>query len=190
VPATPEKQLEKRLRAIPRGAIKIDLPTVAQARGYTCGPSALMAVCAYFGVAGELEHEDDFRAATGVGRAGADPHQLVVPARARFGLEVEEHAPMSDAVLRRHLDRRHPVLIMLQAWGEGHWVVAIGHDRAGVYVEDPVLHLRRGFLDWAALDRRWHDVGYRGVRVRRYGAAIWKPGVRRSAAGTHARRLE
>jgi hypothetical protein len=186
-------------RPIPRGAIKVDLPNTAQQLGYTCGPAALMSICAYFGVTGALEWEGDFQEITGVGPSGADPHQLTVPARAQFGLEVEEHAPMSDRELRACLDRRRPVLMMLQAWserprpryrqswGDGHWVVAIGHDRDGAYFEDPSLHTSRGFLSWAELDERWHDVGYRDVRVRRYGAAIWKPGVRRSAYATRAR---
>jgi predicted double-glycine peptidase len=109
---------------------------------------------------------------------------------------------MSDAALRRELDRRRPVLMMLQAWSgrarpryrdtwrDGHWVVAIGHDRAGVYFADPALHTSRGFLSWRELDERWHDVGYRGVHVERYGAAIWKPGVRRSRHATRVRRIQ
>jgi hypothetical protein len=189
------------VRAIPRGAIKVDLPNMSQVAGHTCGPSALMSICAYFGVTGDLEWEWDFEAVTGIGPSGADPHQLTVPARAVFGLEVEEHAPMTDAALRGCLDRRRPVLMMLQAWADrrrpryrrswrdGHWVIAIGHDRAGAYFEDPSLHVSRGFLSWAELDERWHDVGYRDVRVRRYGAAIWKPGVRRSAHASRARRI-
>ena len=179
-------------RTIPRGAIKIDLPSLPQQRGHTCGPAALLSIAAHFGVTGELEWEHELAAAAGIGPAGADPHQLTVPARARFGLEVEEHVPMSDAVLRACLDRRRPVLMMLQAWNDapqpryrrdwahGHWVVAIGHDRAGTYFADPYLHASRGFLAWGELDERWHDVGDRGVHVQRYGAAIWKPGVRRT----------
>jgi predicted double-glycine peptidase len=178
------------LRSIPAGAIKVDLPNVSQVTGYTCGPSALMAVCAYFGVVDDaLEWEADFARAMGVGRAGADPHQLTVPARGRFGLEVQEFQPMADSELRWCLDRRRPVLMMLQAWGEGHWVAAIGYDRSGVYFEDPSLHTSRGYLKWRELAARWHDVGYRGVHVPRYGAAMWKPGARRATHRSRARRI-
>ena len=85
---------------------------------------------------------------------------------------------MTDAALRRTLDLRRPVILMIQAWGEGHWVVAIGHDRARIYFEDPILHASRGYLTWRELESRWHDVGFDGRRVRRYGVSLWRPGRR------------
>jgi predicted double-glycine peptidase len=171
---------------IPRGAIKVELPGVTQQTDATCGAAALNAICAYFGVGPGGER----RIAKDLGmdpRTGSHPDQIARAAR-RYGLSVEEHQPMTAAALRRNLDRRRPVLLMLQAWGRagqsyarawqhGHWVVAIGHDRAGVYFEDPVLEIARGFLEHAELDRRWHDVGRRGVRLERYGMVLWKPGV-------------
>ena len=178
-------------RRIPPGAIRIDLPNTTQLEGYTCGPSALLAVCAYFGVGPDEEWE--IEADMGIGRAGTDPAHLVTTAR-RYGLRVAEHRGMTDAQLRACLDRRRPVILMLQAWAEppprsyrdrwrdGHWVVAIGHDRAGLYVEDPAIHAARGFLTWRELDARWHDIeGPRRVHVERYGAAMWRPGARGSA---------
>jgi ABC-type bacteriocin/lantibiotic exporter with double-glycine peptidase domain len=164
---------------VPRGAIKVELPHVTQHTDATCGPAALLSIAAYYGVGPGEER----RIAKDLGmdpRTGSHPHQLARLAR-RYGLRVEEHQPMAAATLRRCLDRRRPVLLMLQAWGgrrsyarawmHGHWVVAIGHDRAGVYFMDPVLELARGFLSHA-------DLGPRGVRLQRYGMSIWKPGAR------------
>jgi len=178
---------------IPRGAIKIELPGTVQRTDYSCGAAALQSICAYFGVGPEEEWQ--FVRDLGMDRRiGSHPHQLVATAR-RYGLSVEEHQPMTAAALRRCLDRLRPVLLMLQAWGRpgrsyarqwrhGHWVVAIGHDRGGIYFEDPVIELARGYLGNAELDERWHDLGPRGIRIERYGAAIWKPG----AAAAHLRR--
>ena len=163
----------------------------------TCGAAALQAICGYYGVGPEEER----RFAKDLGmdpRTGSHPHQLARAAR-RYGLSVEEHQPMPAAALRRALDRRRPVLMMLQAWADhsgdyasdwkhGHWVVAIGYDRRGVYFEDPVLELVRGYLGHAELDARWHDVGPRGVRLERYGMVLWKPG-RRAEHLRRARRI-
>lgn len=177
---------------IPRGAIKVELPGVTQRTDSTCGAAALQAICGYYGV-GPDEESRFVKDLAMDGRIGSHPYQIARAAR-RYGLTIEEHQPMAAATLRRNLDRRRPVLIMLQAWGRagqsyarvwkhGHWVVAIGHDRAGVYFEDPVLEIARGFLRHAELDERWHDVGPRGVRLERYGMVLWKPG----AAAAHLR---
>ncbi|MBK9033163.1 MAG: C39 family peptidase [Myxococcales bacterium] len=187
-----------RFRTIPAGAIKIDLPNVAQRRGYTCGPAAMLAVAAYFGVG--PGDEDDVAAAMTIGRDGSDPPHLRKVAR-RWGLRVEEHVGMTTAALRATLDRGRPVVMMVQAWAwpaprsyrarwrHGHWVVAIGHDRGGVYVEDPALHAARGWLSDDDLDDRWHDWGPGKTRVHRYGLALWRPGVTRSAYARRARLL-
>lgn len=185
-------------RPIPPGAIKIALPTVAQREPWTCGASALLAVCAYYGVGPNSEREiaRDMR----MTRDGSDPRQLVRAAQ-RYGLQIREHRPMSDATLRKCLDARHPVIVMLQAWGrpgsyrerwrDGHWLVAIGHARAGVFFEDPLLDRARGFLSWATLEERWHDLeGDHGARVRRYGLEVWRGGVESSQHERHARLIE
>jgi ABC-type bacteriocin/lantibiotic exporter with double-glycine peptidase domain len=163
----------------------VDLPNMVQAEEHTCGPAAVLAICAYYGVgpASEAEVERDL----GTTVDGTDPDQIVACVR-RYGLEVQEHRPMTTEALIACLDRRRPVVMMLQAWAEpaprsyrdrwdhGHWVVAIGYDRRGVYLEDPALAIARGFLDYAALDDRWHDIeGEARHRVERYGVAIWRP---------------
>lgn len=165
--------------------IAIDLPVIAQATGYTCGAAALLAICRHYGVGPRSE-----RAVVrdmGFGRAGSDPAHLI-RAIARYGLGHQEYRPMTIAQLRACLDRRRPVMVMLQAWaaprpasyaarwGDGHWVVAIGHDRRGVYFADPSLAAARGYLRDAELDERWHDLeGRANRRVEHYGLAIWRP---------------
>jgi len=186
-----------RHRRIPPGAIRIDLPNTTQLRDYTCGPAALLAVCAYYGVGpgDEAACEREL----GIASSGTDPEHITRAAR-RWGLTIQEHVPMTDAQLRDCLRRRRPVVMMLQAWGgersyrrtwkHGHWVVAIGYDREGIYVEDPLLHASRGFLSYAELDERWHDWGPRKERIERYGVALWRPGVRRSRYANRARSVE
>jgi predicted double-glycine peptidase len=190
--------MRARHRRIPPGAIKIDLPNVVQLRDYTCGPAALLAIGAHYGV-GPLD-EGACERELGIARDGTDPEHIRHLAR-RWGLSIEEHAPMSDDQLLACLRRRRPVVMMLQAWGgarvayerswkHGHWVVAVGFDREGVYVEDPLLHAERGYLGFDELAERWHDWGPRKERIHRYGIALWKPGITRSVYARRARRLE
>lgn len=179
-------------RRIPRGAIATPLPLVIQRADHTCGAAALLAVCRYFDVGATTEA--DVVAAMRFGVEGSDPAHLVRAIR-RFGLRWEEHRGMTDAALRACLDRGRPVILMLQAWGDraryrhyyrdhwrdGHWVVAIGYDAEGLYVEDPLLAGARGFVSYAALADRWHDVeGPTRRRVHRYGVAVWSRRPRRS----------
>lgn len=187
-----------RYRRIDPRAIKVDLPNTFQQRDYTCGAAALLAICAYWGVGPEDEATvvRDLRIDR---RIGTHPFQLARLAR-RYGLRVREHQPMRTDTLIDYLDGGTPVLVMIQAWGgagsyrgvwkHGHWVVAIGHDDAGVYFEDPSIEAARGFLTYAALDERWHDVGPHGVHVERYGMALWRSRGRAAGYATRARAID
>ncbi|MEO8704644.1 MAG: cysteine peptidase family C39 domain-containing protein, partial [Kofleriaceae bacterium] len=168
-----------RYETIPRTAIKIDLPNTCQREDHTCGPAALMAICAYFGVG----PDDEARCATDmrIDRDGSDPEHLVRAAK-KYGLSHREYRGMTLDQLADCLDQRRPVMLTLQAWGEGHWVVAIGYDHRRIYFEDPYLDRGRGFIDRSELVRRWHDVeGPKSTELRSYGLALWKPRPRFAA---------
>ena len=142
-------------------------------------------------------------------RVGSHPDQIRRLAR-HYRLKVREYDPMSFAQLRQELRWRHPVMIMIQAyglkrqgkrrhmawrrnytpdWDDGHWVIAIGYDREGFFFEDPVLEARRGWLSSEELLHRWHDTGPHGRHLPFYGAAIWKPGQHVSSYVTQAERI-
>ena len=187
-------------RRIPKGAIKIDLPNTTQAKDWTCGPSALLAICAFYGVGPETEKEvvNDMKATN----VGTDPIQIVRAAR-RYGLQVKEFRGMRDRDLLDALHERRPVIMMIQAWADnppksygdnwvdGHWLVAIGYDAKGVYFEDPSLYNVRGFLTYQQLDDRWHDIeGKDDHHVERYGAVIWTKGSGKSGFYQRARAID
>ena len=163
----------------------IALPNVVQEAEHTCGAAALRAICLHYGTG----PDDEARIARDMRlpRAGSDPVH-VIRAATRYGLRHREYRGMTTAQLRRCLDRGHPVMLTLQAWGEGHWVVAIGHDRAGITVEDPWRKRTRGRFTYAALDAAWHDVeGPRDTPLVRYGLELW-PALRIAAARTPSSR--
>jgi len=189
---------------IREGSIMIPLPDTQQKETYSCGASALMAICRYYGLG--PDYEEDFisilRKKGMDTRTGAHPYQLARVAR-KFGLKSEEFYPMTEAQLKSCLRKGRPVLMMIQAWGEdettgrplksyagvwgeGHWVVAIGFDDHGVFFEDPSLEAIRGFITYDALRDSWHDRGPHGKHMAFYGLAVWQPGCRKG--GTYSRR--
>jgi predicted double-glycine peptidase len=192
-------------RRIPKAAIKIPLPDTIQQNDFSCGASALQAVCAYYGVGPEEEWEYVRDLKMDV-RVGSHPFQIKRAAK-RYGLRVIEHQPMTIAQLKRYLDRGKPVLMMIQAWSDdvrkrsspkyyknrwidGHWVVAVGYDSTGLFFEDPSLEAVRGYLSYADLEDRWHDTGPRRLPLSKYGMVVWKPGAKKPAYATRARYLE
>jgi predicted double-glycine peptidase len=187
---------------IPPRAIRIPVPDTTQQTDYTCGASALQAVCKYYGVG--PDEEPEFAEDMGMPRTGSDPEHIV-RAVEKYRLRYQEFYPMSRRQLKACLDQRRPVILMLQAWGttenerprrsyrtiweDGHWVVAIGYDGRGVFFEDPSMQAVRGFLSYRELDIRWHDYGPTYEHMDHYGIAVWKPGARRSVYETEARRI-
>jgi predicted double-glycine peptidase len=187
-------------KVIPEGAIKVLLADTRQGEDYSCGASALQAVSGYFGV-GPEEEEDYVRDLKMDRRIGSHPFQIIRAAK-KYGLRVSGKERMTVNEVKAYLDRGKPVMLMIQAWrdseteksyakewGQGHWVVAIGYDWAGIYFEDPALAAIRGFIPYAELEERWHDTGPKNRRMEHYGLAVWMPRMLRPAYLMRARKI-
>jgi uncharacterized protein len=197
----------RRYRPIPARAIRIPLPDTTQRTDYSCGASSLQAIAKYYGVGPDDEWQfvDD----TGMDhRVGAHPDQLRRAAES-YGLRCHEYHPMSLKQLLAEIRRKHPVLVMIQAWGtkrrrgrirpildyrkdwkDGHWVVAIGFDSNAVYFEDPSLQAVRGYLRYSELDKRWRDTVHHGKHMPYYGMAIWHARPRANMYTSRAERIQ
>jgi hypothetical protein len=167
------------------GAIRAPVPDIAHVTDSSSGLSALMVVCKYFGVG--PEDEEKYAVDLSLDGIGPDPDRLVSAAR-RYGLTVDVRCPMSVAELQCFLDELKPVILLVQAWGEeedetprsgyadvwedDHYLVAIGHDGAGVYFEDPSLQGVRGYLSFGELEERWHARGPNLTKLHRFGVAM------------------
>lgn len=194
-------------QSISKGAIKIQLPDTRQGEDYSCGASGLQAICGYFGV-GPTEEIDYIKALKMNKNVGSHPYQIKRAAR-KYGLKYKAIKGMNYRQLRKFLDTKIPVLMMLQAWREnqneesyekdwssGHWVVAIGYDKCGIFFEDPSLAAIRGYISFEDLNLRWHDTGPLRKKLYKYGLAIWKPELKNinkpadSSYETRARYIE
>ncbi len=190
--------------SIPKNAIRIALPDTTQMTGYSCGPSCLQSVCHFYGLGKEDEWEF-VRDMKFNHKYGSHPFQIKKLAQ-KYGLKCREFQPMTMAQLKRTLQNRKPVMLMIQAWGkekgkkgyrknyrgvwdEGHWIVAIGYDREGIFFEDPSLQAVRGFLTYPELEERWHDTGPHRKHIEHYGLVLWNPHAKASAYQSRAERI-
>lgn len=145
---------------------ELRLPDVQQTTDYTCGPSALQAVLAYFGA----DHrEAELAAEMGATPKDGVPPEAIVRAARAHGLSAELRENLQIADLAQAVRRGIPVLVALQAWpdapiadysqawNDGHYVVVLSVERDRLIFEDPSLLGSRGVLSPRDFDRRWHD---------------------------------
>lgn len=155
---------------------ELAVPDVRQSNGYTCGPAALQAVLAYYGIA---VREDELATAMGANAEnGTTPEAIVSAARAR-GLDAELREGLTVDDLRAELDASRPVIVEMQAWtdsphvdwasdwGDGHYAVLIALEGDNLVFEDPSVLGSRSQLPRREFEARWHDIdlGRRNIRA-------------------------
>lgn len=142
------------------------VPDVVQTTDYSCGPSSLVAVLAYYGIT-QRESKVILEAKTNP-EIGAEREDLAEVAES-YGLTATVRDGLHLADLERELSQGFPVIILNQSWTDalttnwkdnwedGHYLVVIGMDAASVYVEDPLLDGVRGYIPRREFVERWHD---------------------------------
>lgn len=144
----------------------LDFPPTRQATIVSCGAVAVQGVLYYYGVE---KREDELNEALGTTDEGV-PARAIVEYLRDCGFQVTARSMTLDQ-LKRSIDGKVPVILMVQAWAddacdyatsqdEGHYVVAIGYDDVNrrVIFEDPSLLGHRGFMTYDELEARWHEV--------------------------------
>lgn len=152
----------------------VPVPLISQARPWSCGAAALMAVLVYFGAFDDAESTLD--ADLGVDpKEGTRVTSIVAEAR-RFGLGADARAGMALEDLDRELSRGAVVIAAIQAWPtekikdwrtsweDGHYVVVVGLSTDRVYVMDPSVRTGYAFLRRDEFLARWHDYDLDGGR--------------------------
>lgn len=143
----------------------IRIPLTRQATCYTCGASALQSVLAFYGQ--EFSEEELAKKLKSNYQEGTAYKQIAAFAE-KLGFSVEIHKDMSISDLKAALDKRQPVICLLQAWSEhpvdykdewndGHYVVAVGYDEKNIFFMDPSTLGNYTYIpEYEFLDR-WHD---------------------------------
>lgn len=141
------------------------LPITRQATDYTCGASALQSVMRYYG--------DEYMETELANILKSDPNEgttynNIVNYSRSEGYKVNVYKNMKFADLKKLINNKKPVIVLLQAWSDtpqdytkdwedGHYAVAIGYDEKNVYFMDPSTLGNYTFVPARQFQDRWHD---------------------------------
>lgn len=183
------------LDSVKNADVFIDLPTLRQYGGYTCGTTCVQMIMNWLN-----PYEGDLNPATYEELLSTTDETGTPPANILCFFDnnsvtyhVQEH--MTIQSLTSALDAGHPLLMPIQAWStaedgtfntqnsdnpetyliEGHWVICVGYQKTGstyrFYFNDPAS-VGYCFLDQNELEERWIDMAYDGEIFDRYAIEI------------------
>lgn len=148
------------------------MPSGRQTFDYDCGAKALQLVLAYYGL--------DFREDVLIEELGTTEYGTLAKNMAEFsrgqGFEVIVEKGMILENLKKYIDERRPVIVLMQAWVDrymtirdweavnehGHYVVVIGYKDGIMIFEDPSSFPRTWMTEEEFLSR-WH---YTDIRTK------------------------
>lgn len=145
--------------------ILIAVPMTRQATDYTCGAAAMQSMFGFYGE--DLNEGDLAKLLKTNSEEGTDYNEIVRAAKEK-GYEVKVYKEMTLAQLKKQLDKKNPVLCLIQAWAEkkvdystdwndGHYVIAIGYDRNRIFFMDPSTLGNYTYIKNKDFLKRWHD---------------------------------
>jgi predicted double-glycine peptidase len=151
----------------------IELPTGRQTFDFDCGAKALQILMAYYGM--DIS-EGDLMKELKCDAHGCPVQNMISVAEAK-GFQVVRKSGLSLEEVKRYVDEKHPVLVLVQAWAErfmtledwksddddGHYVIVIAHADGVIVFEDP-SSFHRTWLTEEEFMARWHDVDPRTHR--------------------------
>jgi predicted double-glycine peptidase len=175
----PSAAVEQDRPALPETALRV--PLVRQKTGYSCGAAAALALVRYFRYE-EYKDVDERALYALLGttpEAGTEPGPIArflagFPELHATYRQSEPGRPVELGEVERALDAGDPVLVDIEAWQDakrpedrrpwatdwidGHYVVAVAHDRARLYFMDPSTLGHYTYIDKREFETRWHDV--------------------------------
>ncbi|MDX2104867.1 MAG: C39 family peptidase [Candidatus Melainabacteria bacterium] len=143
----------------------IKIPLTRQATDYTCGAAAMQSMLGYYGE--DLNESELAKILKTNDQEGTDYNEIVALAKEK-GYSVNVFKDMTLKDLKKQLDKKTPVLCLIQAWAtkktdyktdwnDGHYVVAIGYDKNKIYFMDPSTLGNYTYIDQKGFLKRWHD---------------------------------
>ncbi len=145
----------------------LPFPSGRQTFDYDCGTKALQMVMAYYGV--DAREDELLRKLRTDDRGTRAKAIMAVAESYGFGVDIRTGATLHT--IRRYIDRKTPVMVVVQAWADrymtlwdwqktndyGHYVVVIGYNEQTILFEDPAV-FHHTWLSSREFMARWHDV--------------------------------
>ncbi|MDU2065085.1 MAG: C39 family peptidase [Sporomusaceae bacterium] len=144
----------------------IQVPLARQNTDYTCGVAALQSILGYYGFDKRLDVLSD---AVKPDPENGTGYMNIINYAKSLGFNVTTRTNMSLEELKGYIDKKQPVLVVIQAWDDsksnyapnknedGHYVVAIGYDDKYFYFMDPSTLGHYTYIPTAEFISRWHD---------------------------------
>ncbi|MFH1451699.1 MAG: cysteine peptidase family C39 domain-containing protein [archaeon] len=166
---------------------KIILPQLRQTFEYDCGAKALQTVLVYYGIE---EREDKIIKYAKTSKKGTSINGILAVVKKYHLKSVSRQ--MSIEEVKKFIDKKVPVILVLQAWtkkkrnnwesdwADGHYVVVIGYTKNKILFEDP-YSFKQTYLKYDELEKRWHDID-KNKKYFHHGIAIFgkKPKFKRN----------
>lgn len=155
------------------------LPKLRQTYAYDCGAKATQSVLAYYGFD---VREDEIMKAGSVTKDGIQIKKIKEIIR-RYGLKIKS-GRMDIQDLKKFIDQKIPVIIVLQAWtskkkidwknnwSDGHYVVVVGYTKDKIIFADSSA-FNYTYLTNNELIDRWHDIDIVGKKYLNFGMAVF-----------------
>lgn len=165
----------------------IILPDVRQTFNFDCGAKALESIFTYYGL---NIREDNIMKLAKTSPNGTSIKNLINTIK-KYGLKsVSKQMDIED--IKNYINKKIPVIVILQAWAkkkevcwendwkDGHYVIAIGYTKDKILFEDPSTY-ERTYLKYNELEERWHDIDKNGKKYFHQAIAIYgkKPNFKR-----------
>ncbi|MFH1311120.1 MAG: cysteine peptidase family C39 domain-containing protein [Nanoarchaeota archaeon] len=154
-------------------------PNLRQAYEYDCGANVTQSILDYYGIDAK---ESEIIKIAGTTRVGTSIKGIIKTLK-KFGLKTKK-GELTINQIKQYIDKKIPVILVIQAWTEnkkvnwekdwkdGHYVVVIGYDKHKFYFEDPASELRT-YLTYKELDKRWHDMDVKRKKYVHFGIAVY-----------------
>lgn len=159
----------------------IPFPQFRQSTEWSCGATTLQMVLAYYGIDSREERLRKHAGTTPKRGTTAGGLQRVVR---EHGLRFAAKQQMTASEVQQYIQKKIPVILLLQAWTkkknvnwrndwkDGHYVVAIGYNARHMIFADPAS-IHRTILTYPELEQRWHDIDAGKTTYDHFGIAVY-----------------
>jgi len=157
----------------------LKFPELHQTYNWDCGASVMQSILTYYGF--DVREEVVMKIAKTTKRGTPIPGLIAVAEKYHLTFKAGK---MMVENIKKYLDKKIPVILLLQAWSgkkrikwesdwfDGHYVVAVGYNSQRIYFEDPWT-FSRTYLAYPELEKRWHDVDRDGKKHFNWGMAVF-----------------
>jgi ABC-type bacteriocin/lantibiotic exporter with double-glycine peptidase domain len=158
---------------------QLDFPKLRQTFEYDCGANALESILVYYGI--EIREELLIKYAKTNPKTGTTVNHMLQTLK-KYGLKFDI-TNMDIKDLKKYIDKKIPIILLLQAWNpkkrehydhdyhDGHYVVATGYAGTKIFFQDP-YSFERTFLTDNELEKRWH-AKEKGTKLIHQGIAVY-----------------